>query len=557
MPVSRRRPPLETLRDFPRTMRIDMHVHSKYSEASTEWFMERWNIAESYSDPLFIYERAMEAGMSMVTITDHNRLEGSLVLKERFGDRIIMGVESTAYFPEDGCKVHILIYGLGEREFAEIQTLRRNIYELRDYLREKNLAHSIAHATYSVQPGMLTVAHVEKLIVLFNVFEVINGGRNRSDNDAWHYILQHLTPECLEALCRKHALEPFDSQPWAKGFTAGSDDHGGIFIGQTFTEFRGTESVLESVRGKRTVAGGRHSDYQTLAFSVYKVMHDASMQDSKGSSSLLGQFAEALFEGKRMGFRNRLRMNRLKARARKGEESMHASLSALTDSLQKRESIPLEASIRLIYAAVADFSDGFLKLLFSALGEDMAKLDLFAMMRHAQGSMPGVFLALPFLLTLRHLNGGRTLLERLASTLEIDKARPGSRILWFTDTLKDLNGVSITLQEVGRIAHERGLDLRIVTALSPQDAVNLPPNVLNLPFIHEFGLPYYETYRLKVPSVLASLKELYQFEPDVIHISTPGPLSLYRPHGGKTDERAKRRFLSYRFYASGTGDHSG
>jgi len=133
---------------------------------------------------------------------------------------------------------------------------------------------------------------------------------------------------------------------------------------------------------------------------------------------------------------------------------------------------------------------------------------------------------LPFILTLRHLSENRLLVDRIASTLGIEKARSGQRILWFTDTLKDLNGVSVTLQEVSRIAHERGLELRIVTAMDEADLASLPPNVLNLPFIHEFGLPYYESYRLKIPSILAALKKIYLFEPDTIHISTPGPVGL-------------------------------
>ena len=60
----------------------------------------------------------------------------------------------------------------------------------------------------------------------------------------------------------------------------------------------------------------------------------------------------------------------------------------------------------------------------------------------------------------------------------------------------------------------------------PSDLPPDLPNVINLPFVHEFNLPYYESYCLKVPSVLNSLKEMYLFEPDRIHISTPGPVGL-------------------------------
>lgn len=55
---------------------------------------------------------------------------------------------------------------------------------------------------------------------------------------------------------------------------------------------------------------------------------------------------------------------------------------------------------------------------------------------------------------------------------------------------------------------------------------NLPPNVLNLPSIYMFALPYYEHCMLKVPSVLRSLREIYCYDPDRIYISTPGPLGL-------------------------------
>ncbi|MGD0229774.1 MAG: glycosyltransferase [Syntrophorhabdales bacterium] len=491
--------------------------------------MERWKIAESYSDPLLVYERAVAAGMSLVTLTDHNRIDGALLLRERYGDRVITGVEATACFPEDRCKVHVLVYGITENEFADIDSLRKDIYELRAYLREKDLAHSVAHGTYSVQAGKLTVAHLEKLIVLFNTFEVINGGRNRSDNIAWRYILERLTPDCLDDLCKKHSLEPFDSEPWKKGFTAGSDDHGGIFIGRTYTEADGPgpEDVLDALRGKRTSAGGRHSDYQTLAFSVYKVVHDSyrSTPDRK-VPTLFGQLAEMLYEGKKVGIAGRIRIRGLKRHASKGENGMYAPLSELMQDLREGRPETLETTIRRVYTRMAHFSDGFLRLLFDSLGSNMGRLDFLSMVKNIQASLPGLFLSLPFFLTLRHLNENRALVGRLMSALRIERAAEGYRVLWFTDTLNDLNGVSTTLHEVGRLALERGLDVKIVTSLETSGLPQSLPNVLNLPFVHEFNLPYYESYRLKIPSLLMSLKEMYLFDPDRIHISTPGPLGL-------------------------------
>ena len=510
-------------------MRIDLHVHSRYSAPPTDWFMERWRIAESYSDPLVIYERALASGMSLVALTDHNSIDGALLLKERYGDRVITGVEATARFPEDRCNVHLLVYGITEKEFADIQSLRKDIYELRAYLLERRLAHSVAHATYSVQAGKLTAAHLEKLIVLFNTFEVINGGRNRSDNVAWRYVLERLTPDCLDDLCRKHSLEPFDAEPWKKGFTAGSDDHGGILIGQTYTEADGSGAtdMLDALRDKRTSAHGRHSDYQTLAFSVYKVVHDFSRSASERKTpTLLGQLSEMLFEGKKAGLAWRMRIRGLKKQLGKNGNGMYAPLHSLVDDLQERRFKTLEEAIGLVCKRVADFSDRSFTMFFDSLARDMGKIDFVNVVKNIQTSLPGLFLLFPFFLTLRHLNEHKGVIGRLMSALEIERAHEGRRVLWFTDTLTDLNGVSVTLREVGRLALERRLDVKIVASMKPSDLPPDLPNVLNLPFVREFRLPYYESYCLKVPSVLNSLKEMYLFEPDRIHISTPGPVGL-------------------------------
>ena len=148
--------------------KVDLHCHSFYSEHPSEWFLQRLGAKESYTEPQLIYDELIAKGMDFVTITDHNRIDGALILKNKYPEKIIIGLESTAYFPEDNCKIHILIYGLDREQFEQIQQLRTNIYELRDSLKEQNLAHAVAHATYSVN-GKLTQDHLEKLLLLFDV----------------------------------------------------------------------------------------------------------------------------------------------------------------------------------------------------------------------------------------------------------------------------------------------------------------------------------------------------------------------------------------------------
>ena len=73
-----------------------------------------------------------------------------------------VSVEITTYFPEDGCKIHVLALNITEGQHADIQAIRENSYVLVDYLAEAGIIHIVAHPLYSVN-GKLTIAHVEKL----------------------------------------------------------------------------------------------------------------------------------------------------------------------------------------------------------------------------------------------------------------------------------------------------------------------------------------------------------------------------------------------------------
>jgi glycosyltransferase involved in cell wall biosynthesis len=57
-------------------------------------------------------------------------------------------------------------------------------------------------------------------------------------------------------------------------------------------------------------------------------------------------------------------------------------------------------------------------------------------------------------------------------------------------------------------------------------SADIPGNLINLPPMYSFRLPYYESYMIKVPSILKSVKLIADNEPDQIIISTPGPVGL-------------------------------
>lgn len=510
--------------------KADLHVHSKYSSHPSEWFLQRIGASESYTDPEFIYRSAKERGMQFVTLTDHNCIDGALLLKENHPDDFIMGVEATAYFPEDSCKVHVLLYGVTEAQFPEIQRVRTNIYDLRDYIRRENLAYSVAHATYSVN-DRLTPGHLERLILLFDVFETMNGARSRLNNLPWKQILSRLSPAHIERLANQHNLEPFGETPWIKGFTGGSDDHAGLFMGKTFTiaEAHTPDEFLAAIRNRRTTGDGRYSNFQSMAFTIYKIAYEFSKTKRDGiSPSLLSQITENLFESHGLNLRNRLKLKTMKTLRGRGNGDTLQDLygELLRDAADNRKN-SLENKLDGFYDHLADIADEFFKNLLVSFGKDIKTGDIPGLVRNISSSLPGVFLTIPFLSTLMHLHQGKQTVDQLSANLGMNTAQRPKRILWFTDTLNYMNGVSMTIRKIGWLSYLGEHDLKIVTAIPEKELrSDLPPNVINLPYFHEFSLPHYEQYQMRVPCFLAAIKQLSSYEPDEVYISTPGPLGL-------------------------------
>ncbi|MBN2706270.1 MAG: PHP domain-containing protein, partial [Deltaproteobacteria bacterium] len=155
--------------------RADLHVHSKYSNRPSEWFLRRIGAPESYVEPLDIYHRCRARGMDFVTITDHNKIAGALEIAHLPG--AFISSELTTYFPEDRVKLHLLVYDISEKQFAELSYLRPNLYELKDYIDRENLLHSLAHPLFRVD-DRLKACHFERLLLLFDRLEAINGSRD-------------------------------------------------------------------------------------------------------------------------------------------------------------------------------------------------------------------------------------------------------------------------------------------------------------------------------------------------------------------------------------------
>ena len=159
--------------DNPQTplTRIDLHVHSRFSKRTSQWVLKKIGCPESFTEPRQVYDTAIKKGMDMVTITDHNTISGALEIAHLPGT--FVSEEITTYFPENGCKVHVLAYDISEAQHLDIQKVRENIFDLTGYLDRENIYHVLAHPLYSVN-DRLTLEHFEKLVLLFKTFELNN-----------------------------------------------------------------------------------------------------------------------------------------------------------------------------------------------------------------------------------------------------------------------------------------------------------------------------------------------------------------------------------------------
>src|SRR3712207_6040981 len=183
--------------------RCDLHIHSRYSDRSEEWLFRRFDLPDSYSDPKKLYEQLRTAGMDFVTITDHDTIAGSLLIADLAG--AFISEQVTTYFPQDPCKIHLLVWGITEAQHAEIVTLRENIYDLQASLQQQGIAHAVAHPLYSIN-GKLQASHLERLILLFKHFEGINGLRDALLTELAQQIFTSLTPEKIDEFANRHEI---------------------------------------------------------------------------------------------------------------------------------------------------------------------------------------------------------------------------------------------------------------------------------------------------------------------------------------------------------------
>jgi glycosyltransferase involved in cell wall biosynthesis len=506
-------------------LKADLHCHSKYSEHPSEWFLQRIGASESYSEPEMIYKLAKKQGMDFVTITDHNKIEGSLLLHEAHPKDTFLGVESSVYFPEDHCKIHILLYDFNEKQFDEIQKYRKDIYEFRDYIKENNLIYSVAHVNDALN-GKLTVGHIEKLLLLFDNFEVKNGARAKTNNNSIRDVIDSLNPQVIDRLYTKHKIEPLSDNPWIKGKTGGSDDHAALFIGQTYTKAnaKNRKDFLISINNKFSEAEGRHNDFYSLVFTIYKIAWEYSQsKSSKLNKGIVANINDLIFDSKQLTMLDWVKLKVLNVRL-KENDVIARNVIDLVNKLDKSEDNRLDSRLDLLYDTISTISDKIVSDLALYFRNNEKELNIYDIVGKVSSLLPAIFLTVPFVTAFNHLFDDRKLIVDMRVEFGVEQNKKNKNILWFTDTINDLNGVSMFLKEIALTAYEQGRNITFITTFDENENVSsMPPNVIQLPCVVSFEAPYYSDHlKLKLPSLLKSLKVIYDTNPDEIYISTPG-----------------------------------
>jgi predicted metal-dependent phosphoesterase TrpH len=223
--------------------RVDMHCHSVASRLTKPEVRKALLLGECATEPEALYELAKRRGMDFVTITDHDTIDGALRIADL--PDVFVSEELTARFKDEPREVHVLCYGIDPDDHARLQERAADLESCAEYLQERGIVAALAHPFWEVEEP-LTLRHRRRLAQLFPIWEVRSGYFGTAFN---------APARAFRAACGGVGI-------------GGSDDHGGIHVGLTYTETPSAGSpqeFLKHVRAGLAEAGGEQGNRLKLA----------------------------------------------------------------------------------------------------------------------------------------------------------------------------------------------------------------------------------------------------------------------------------------------------
>ncbi|WP_428262225.1 glycosyltransferase [Haliangium sp.] len=491
-------------------VRVDLHVHSSYSDKPYSWFLRSNHSAECYTAPRTVYETAMQRGMNLVTISDHDTIEGALELAALY-DNTFISEEISARFPEDGCIVHTIALDISEAQHAEIQRLRTNIYDLMRYLDQEDIAYFWCHPLSDVN-HRLTKSHIERCFLMFRALELRNGTRDRVHEDRLVELVDQLTPATMARWAEAYPQVPALNLDGRYAYTGGSDDHGGIAIARAYTAFDGPATgagAAAALKAAATRPGGEAGEGTTLAHNCYGVaagyfrssgqLGGKSQRDRGGPSvSMISALArrKSLFEAEG----GRLDLTELASRGHSTsyqEELLGFVEPALISGWREVMDKAFGAAGN---GRVAEVADGVAEAIKATLIE------------------------LPYILAHRYHVRDRNKAEGFYESFGLSgEGHRLPRVAIITDSLDNVDGVSLGLRRLHAEAHRLELPLDLVGVSDVKRLSVDDEGVVRLPSVYEHRLAEQPGYAWRVPHLPSLLRYLTEARIDMLQCSTPGP----------------------------------
>src|SRR5438552_8435233 len=525
--------------------RCDLHIHSKFSARSEEWLFRRFDFPDSCTETIALYEQLRAGGMDFVTITDHDSIDGCLAITDRL--HIFVSEQVTTYFPQDPCKVHLLVWGITEPQHDDISVFRSNIFELQKYLASNSIAHAVAHPLYSVN-GKLQASHLERLILLFKHFEGLNGLRDALLSELAMKLLGNLTPERVDEFANRHDLAPTHSEPWKKILIGGSDDHGGKFMASAFTETPKAKTPAEflaHVIAGRCEAKGQGGTPLALSHGFYNTfsgfIQDRFHEKLGPSGALLEQVFSRFMEGRdptQFTLREKATFvaqgvlsGKIFELAKPANVSLWNELSRYFARPEVKAKIASEVNVvaepeRRAFLLAHIVSEQLAFRFFQKFVQQISGGNLLESVQALSAIAPLIVVLSPYIYAFHSQAPSRPWLRQIFRQLTgaIPDALRNTKRAWFTDTLEDVNGVATTIRKMTAAAKAAGAQLTVVTARSKLRITDIP--IKNFKPIGEFELPEYELQKLSFPPILRILDYIQREGFTEIIISTPGPIGL-------------------------------
>ncbi|MBN2040125.1 MAG: glycosyltransferase [Spirochaetes bacterium] len=264
---------------------IDLHCHDYNSNEPDEIIGRLLTLPESWQESESLINTLRQNGCNALTITNHNNARSCYEMQDR-GEDILTGAEFACTVPDFSVGIHVLAYGFTPEQESKLNKYRSSIYKFQEYTYENDIPTIWAHPLYHYKyKDALPLDFFDKMLLLFERYEVLNGQRDTWQNMLVKNWIQGITPQTIDDIAKKTGIKPdtYCRNPYLKSMAGGSDSHMGIFAGLTGTRvhvqglkvkketMKNSEMVLEAIKAGNLAPFGTNnsSEKMTVTFLDY------------------------------------------------------------------------------------------------------------------------------------------------------------------------------------------------------------------------------------------------------------------------------------------------